>query len=450
MRIIRQKKLALFVDMSLGKTAITLTAIRNLIDQKKLLHGALVIAPISVTKDTWQEEAKLWSHLRTLKFVLIDAKRASARMKQLQQKADVKIISYTMLPWLGKIINPRHKRRPAWLPDMLVLDESESIKGRGTWFKRIRYRLLKHMPYRIIQTGTPAAHSLFDLWSQVYVLDRGSRLGTAFDRYRKRFFQQSDYGGYAYEPRPGAEQRIYGLLKDIAVRLDAADWLELPPVVPDTVYVDLPPRAMELYRKHEREMFIRLDNMREVEAVNAAVLSGQCWQLANGAIYDDPEERESWTEIHGVKLEALRHMIDQAVGNPVLVPYWFRHDRYRLQREYPKAKFMNKSNLTETKELWNKGKVPILFINPNSVSHGLNMQFGGHMVLWFSQLWSGGKHDQIIARLRRSDQKAPHILSRYITARHTVDEVIQDSRNRRLRGQAALLNALREYRKRRA
>lgn len=449
MHIVQRKKFGLFVDMSLGKTAITLTAIKNLMDLGKLPNGAWIIAPLSVTKDTWQEEAKLWSHLKDLTFVLVEG-RAKKRLELLQQKADIHIISYTLLPWLGNLINPRLKRRKPWYPDLVALDESEHVKGRGPWFKALRNRILKWVPYRIIQTGTPAAHSLFDLWSQIYVLDEGQRLGTAFDRFRSRFFQQDDYQGYVYVPRPGAEQRIYKLLSDIVIRLDGDDWLELPSVVKDQVFVDLPPRAMALYRKHEREMFIRLDNLKEVEAANAAVLSGQCWQLANGAIYDDPEERTSWAEIHTAKLTKLDEMLEQAVGNPVLVGYWFRHDRERLMAKYPKATFMNKNNITEVKARWNAGKIPLLFMNPQSVSHGLNMQFGGHIVIWFSQIWSGGRHDQLIARLRRPDQRAPHIISRYITARGTVDEVIQESRDNRLRGQAQLLNALRAYRKRKA
>lgn len=455
LRIVEQRRLGLFVDMSLGKTAITLTAIRNLLDQGKLPDGAMIVGPLNVTKDTWQNEAKLWSHLKNLKFTLIEG-RPGHRKRLLMEPADVKIISYTLLPWLATLIRKQKKNkrlkkhRPAWLPTMLVLDESEHVKGRGAWFKSIRYHLLPWMPYRVIQTGTPAAHSLFDLWAQIFVLDRGARLGTAFDRYRSRFFQQSDYQGYQYEPRPGAEPRIYELLSDIVVRLDGDDWLELPSIVEDTVNVDLPERSMQLYRKHEREMFIRLDNLREVEAVNAAVLSNQCWQLANGAIYDDPETRDSWTEIHTAKLDALHFLLEEAVGNPVIVAYWFRHDRARLQQTYPQATFMNKDNVIDTVKNWNAGKIPVLFINPQSGSHGLNMQYGGHIVIWFSQIWSGGKHDQLIARLRRPDQRAPHIISRYITARNTVDEVISDSRARRLRGQAALLNALKEYRRRHA
>lgn len=453
MRIVQQKRIGLFVDMSLGKTAITLTAIRNLIDQNKLPNGALVVAPLNVTKDTWQAEAQLWSHLKDLRFVLIEGSPGK-RKKLLQEKADVKIISYTLLPWISTLIR-RHKKnkrlkkdRPAWLPDLLALDESEHVKGRGAWFKAIRYHLMPWMPYRIIQTGTPAAHSLMDLWAQIFVLDRGARLGTAFDRFRKRFFRQNDYQGYQYVPRDGAEQRIYTLLKDSVVRLDGADWLELPQIIEDVVPVELPTRAMQLYRKHEREMFIRLDNLREVEAVNAAVLSNQCWQLANGAIYDNPDTRDSWSEIHTAKLDALRRLLEEAVGNPVIVAYWFRHDRARLQAAHPTATFMNKNNIKETVTAWNAGKIPLLFINPQSGAHGLNMQYGGHLIIWFSQIWSGGRHDQLIARLRRPDQRSPHIISRYITARHTVDEVIRETRTRRLRGQAALLQALKDYRRR--
>lgn len=450
LRICQQRRVGLFVDMSLGKTAITLTAIRNLIDQGKLPHGAWVVAPLTVTKDTWQQEAQKWSHLKDLKFILVEGKRPAARLKLLKQKADVKIISYTLLPWVGELLKNVRKRRPAWLPDLLALDESEHIKGRGKWFRVIRYRLLRWVDYRVIQTGTPAAHSLFDIWSQIYVLDKGKRLGMNFGIYRSRFFRQADYMGFKYEPRPGAEARIYSLVRDIVVRLDGRDWLELPRVVTDTRHVELPSRAMELYRRHEREMFIRLDNLREVEAINAAVLSNQCWQLANGAIYDDPEERTSFTEIHRAKIDALRLMIEEAVGNHVMVAYWFKHDRWRLQEAFPHGVFMNKENLVDVKNRWNKGKIPLLFVSPSSSSYGLNMQYGGHILIWFSQIWSGGKHAQLIARLVRPDQRSPHVISRYISARDTVDEVIEDSRMQRLEGQAAFLDALRRYRRRKA
>lgn len=445
-RIVKQKRLGLFVDMSLGKTAIVLTAIRNLLDQGKI-RSAWVIAPISVTKDTWQDEAKLWEHLRGLSFTLVEGK-PKTRLSLLRSSAKIKVISYTLLPWLASLLDPKKVRRlgpPSWLPDFLALDESEHVKGRGAWFKALRYRIIKHIPYLIVQSGTPASHSLMDVWPQVFVLDRGRRLGTAFEDFKSHYFEPEDYNSFHYKPRQGAESRIYELLSDIVVRLDAEDWLKLPPIIPHTEFVDLPPRAMALYRKHERDMFIRLDNLKEVEAANAAILSGQCWQLAGGAIYDDPLDRTSWTEVHRAKLDKLKELIIAAVGNPLLIAYWFRHERARLQREFPDATFVNKKNVSEVKRDWNKGKLDLVFINPGSTSHGLNMQFGGHRVIFYSQLWSGGRHDQLIARLRRPDQRARHILATYITARNTVDEVIARSRERRLRGQAALLNALREY-----
>lgn len=442
----------MFVDMALGKTAITLTAIVNMLALGLIPDGVLLVAPLNVTKDTWQQEALLWTHLRNLKFILIEGKDQNERLRLLQSKADIKIISYTLLPWLGRLLDPKKLRRtgkPYWLPTMLVLDESEFIKGRGSWFKVLRNRVIRYTKYRVIQTGTPAAHSLFDLWPQLFIIDKGARLSSSFDNYRGRFFEQDDYQGYRYVPRKGAEKRIYKLIDDVIVRLDGKDWLELPEIVPQTIYVDLPSRAMQLYRKHEKEMFIQLDNLKEIEAINAAVLSGQCWQLAGGAIYDDPELRESWSEIHRAKLDALKELIEGAVGNPAIVAYWFRHERARLQREYPKATFVTKDNVIDIKAKWNKGQIPLLFMNPQQSAHGLNMQFGGHRVFWYTQIWSGGRHDQLLARLRRPDQQSPHILTYYITARNTVDEVIAESREQRLRGQAALLDALRRYQRKR-
>lgn len=459
-RQLKSKGLGLFVDMSLGKTAIALTAVRNMYAMDMLPDGVVLVAPIDVTKDTWQNEAKLWSHLKDMTFQIVDAKNKNERLRQLNAKVDIRIISYTLLPWLGKLLAPKIWRkkkrrgqvkakapRPEFMPTLLILDESDHIKGRGGWFNVLKNRVLKYVSFSLLLTGTPASHSLFDLWPQAYVIDRGTRLDTAFDRYRSRFFEKEHPNSFAYTPRPGAEKRIYKLLDDIAVRLDAEDWLDLPEIVPNTVYVDLPPRAMQLYRKHEEDMFIRLDNLKEVEAANAAILSGQCWQLAGGAIYDDEEDRTSWTEIHRAKLDALSRVLEQIGNEQVMIAYWFRHERERLQREYPDAIFMNKTNSMQVKDMWNERKARRVFINPGRSAYGLNMQYGGHHIVFFSQIWSGGKHDQLIGRLRRPDQESEHIITTYLTARNTVDEVISYSRRRRLRGQKQFLDALRKYRK---
>jgi SNF2 family DNA or RNA helicase len=282
-------------------------------------------------------------------------------------------------------------------------------------------------------------------------LDEGARLGTAFGRFKSRFFFPTDYHGYKWEPRPGAERAVHELIAPISVRLDRNDYLDLPPVTFNPVWVTLPPEVMAVYREFERRMFLELDATSEVEAVNAAVLTMKCAQIANGAVYTTPDpahpEDRHASVLHDAKLEALAEIVD-GTGSPVMVAYQFAHDLARL-KEWRDAPHLGGGQTQTTDAIvtaWNRGDLPLLYVHPQSASHGLNMQRGpGHTLVFFSQTWSAEQRAQLIARLDRSGQASP-VVVHDILARDTVDEVIAAAVERKLNGQAALLNALNDYR----
>ena len=428
-----------FVDMGLGKTISALTAIDEML--RTGWRSALVVAPLRVCQAVWSQEAQDWAHTRKLRVVWVHGS-AKQRLRLLAQPADVYLLSYSLLQWLGE-------QKTLDLPEILVLDESTHIKAPNTQrFKALRYRLLKRFERVIIMTGTPAPNTLLNLWSQVFCLDQGARLGTSYGTYKQRFFEQVDYQGYRYEPRRGAEEEIYDLLSDIVVRLDARDWLKLPEVIEAPTPVVLPDVTMRLYRKHEREMFTELDNEGTINSVNAAVLSMHCQQMANGAIYDDPEVRDSWSLLHNAKLDAVAELLEED-DSPVIIAYKFRHDLARLQAAYPTAVHVTKDNVAKVQEDWNADKLPIILMNPSSSSHGLNLQKGsGHRVIWLSLTWSLEHYTQTMGRLARSGSRHRRVYSQIIYARGTVDEAIMDALAHKAGTQRALLDALRRYRTR--
>jgi SNF2 family DNA or RNA helicase len=470
-RIYREPATGLLVDMSLGKTITTLTAARSLIRHGKR-RSALAVMPMRVQDtETWQTEAKAWEHTQDVTFQVITHHRPKdyRRLRQPERKAkfkkqwqeavratqdefavpaDIYITVYDNLAWLAKLVGPRRNKKPLIpMPDILILDESSMIKNSGSLrFKALQLRLLRFFKTVVILTGTPMPNSLMELWPQIYVLDEGARLGTSHGRFRERFFERTDYMGFKWEPREGATERVLELCQDLILRLDAEDWVKLPKIVANPVPVRLPAEVMHLYRQHEREMFTQLTATKSVTAVTAATLSMQCHQIANGAIYDDPDERSSWTALHGAKLAALEEIIEEHPGQSLMVAYWFRHDLVRLRQRWPDARLMGKKNAKQTIDDWNDGKIPLLFVHPRSSGHGLNLQHGGHIVVWFSLTWSLEAHDQLIGRLRRPDQASESIIVHYLMAQDTVDDgAIMPAIRHKDHSQRAVLNALREY-----
>lgn len=433
---------ALFLDMGLGKTVTVQTAILDM-RASGAIKAALVIGPIRVIETVWRQEAEEWEHMKGLRFSLVRG-TAEQRIAALSAPADIYLINFEMVKWLFDHLKGK-------MPfDMLVVDESSAFKAPGTIrFRTMRYAV-KHFRRRVIMTGTPTPNTLLEIWPQIYLLDEGARLGTAFSRFKSRFFQQMDYHGYKWEPRPGAAKAIQDLLNPISIRLDRTDLLDLPPVTYNKVKVVLPTDAMVMYREFERKMFLELDNSEEVEAVNAAVLTMKCVQIANGAVYTTPDpahpEVRHVAVLHAAKVDALAEIVDET-GSPVMVAYQFAHDLERL-KQWRDAPHIGGGQIQPTNEIvdaWNRGELPLLYVHPQSASHGLNMQHGGHTIVFFSLTWSAEQRAQLIARLDRSGQKFP-VVVHDIIAERTVDEVVSMAVDRKLRGQAQLLDSLNRYR----
>lgn len=442
-----------FVDVGLGKTISALTVIDELL--RTGWRSALVVAPLRVCEGVWAQEAKDWQHTRQLDVVWVKGS-AKERLRILQEEHDVYLMSYDLLKWLGTVMHDgvkqrgtRRRLRIELNPEILILDESTYIKAAGTErFKALRNRLLKYFERVIIMTGTPAPNSLLNLWSQIFCLDRGERLGTSFELFKQRFFEQDDYRGYRYVPRAGAAEEIYDLIGDIVVRLDAADWLELPKVISAPTPIVLPDATLKMYRKHEREMFTEFDNARIINSVNAAVLSMHCQQIANGAVYANPEDKTIWTPLHDRKIQAVQEILEED-DSPAIVAYRFKHDRARLLEAFPNATVLQKGDLDAVQVAWNKDRIPVLLANPSSAAHGLNLQKGsGRRVIWFSLTWGLEGYLQLLGRLARSGSRHKHITSVLIYARNTVDEVILERLEAKDAGQRALLDALKRYRRR--
>lgn len=444
---------AFFVDVGLGKTISALTVV----DELRITGwgAAIVVAPLRVCEGVWAQEAADWQHTRGLRVVWVHGS-AKRRLELFSEPADVYLINYDLLKWMAGLVREGVKvrgqrKRLRWKPpaEILILDESTYIKAPGTErFKALRFQLLKYFERVLILTGTPAPNSLLNLWSQIFCIDRGERLGTSYELFKQRFFEQDDYHGYRYVPREGARQEIYDLISDVVVRLDAKDWLELPEVIPAPTPVVLPEATLRLYRKHEREMFTELDNAKVIDSVNAAVLSMHCQQMANGAVYANPEDKSEWAELHTKKVEAVKELLDED-DSPAIIAYRFKHDRERLLAAFPKAQVLQKGNLDKVQTAWNKDKVPVLLANPASAAHGLNLQKGsGRRVIWFSLTWGLEGYLQLLGRLARSGSRHKHISSILIYARDTVDEAIMDALQRKAAGQRELLDALKRYRRR--
>jgi SNF2 family DNA or RNA helicase len=342
-------------------------------------------------------------------------------------------------------------RKNGWPYDMLIIDESSMFKSaKAKRFTSLRYQL-KHFERRVILTGTPAPKGLLDLWGQIFILDEGLRLGENVGRYRTRFFSPSGYMGYGYKPDAGAEKVITELIAPLILTMRAEDWLELPKVLEQTVYVDLPPKARALYTRMEQEMFLELDNG-STEAVSAASLSAKCWQMANGAlILEDELGEKTWQAIHDAKLEALQEVID-GVGGNVLVAYWFKHDLARLKSMFPKAPVFteakNERAFNRMQAEWNAGEHRVGLIHPQGGGHGINLQGGGNVLVFFSMLWGREAFAQVKERMGASRQVGlrDHVMYKYIVARDTVDELMLMTQRSRYEDERRYIKLLRDYR----
>lgn len=444
-RIIQEEALALFLDMGLGKTVITLTAVCDLIFNRFLVSRCLVIAPKKVAEDTWTREQDKWDHLNMLKIQpVLGAKEK--RIRALNSPGNIFVINRENVPWLVD-----HYRND-WPFDMVVIDESSSFKShQAKRFKALR-NIRRHIRRLVELTGTPSPNGLTDLWAQLYLLDGGQRLGRTLTEYRNNYFVPASRNAttiFSYEPLPGANEKIQEQIRDICISLSAKDYLSLPDRIDNVRYVQLDARARRAYEEMERERILELPDG-ALDAGSAAVLSGKLLQLANGAVYhtketvvDDhvTEEREV-VQIHDNKLEGFLELLEELGGKHALVFYNFQHDLERIHRVLAKTKLAVRE-LKGTADIaeWNAGRIDILLAHPASVAYGLNLQEGGSDVIWFGLNWNLELYQQANARLHRQGQKHT-VYVHHLLAAGTVDEDVMSALRRKGDCQAALLEAL--------
>ena len=409
-----------------------MTAVNELINERYEVTRVLVIAPLRVAATVWAEEARKWDHLQGLRVVKVLGDQA-ARLAALQQDADIYVINRENTDWLVNVCQKRHK----WPFDMVVLDELSSFKSpSAARFKALR-RVRPAVGRVVGLTGTPAPNGLIDLWSQIYLLDEGKRLGRTIGGYRTRFFdpgRRNQTIVFNWVPKQGAEEAIYDLLSDICISMQAKDYIELPDRMDQTVAVKLDPGARKAYDMMEEQMLLPLRDQ-EITAANAAVVTGKLLQLANGAIYD---QEHNYHVIHDAKLDALEELLEAANGQPVLIYYSYQHDLQRILQRFPKARQLFTSRDVDD---WNRGRVPIMLAHPDSAGHGLNLQQGGHILVWFGLTWSLEKYQQACARLYRQGQGHP-VTVWHIVAEGTMDEQVLRILDRKDRRQNALIEAV--------
>lgn len=420
----------LFLKPGMGKTSTSLTAAERLLYDSFVVSKVLVIAPLRVAEDTWSRESEKWDHLRHLRIskVLGSAKE---RVEAMAVDADVYCINRENVPWLVKFYGLR------WPFEAVIVDESSSFRNPSAQrFKALR-KVRPLIKYIWELTGTPRPRSLMDLWAQIYLLDRGERLGKTLTEFKNRYFTPGRRNGYViYEwiPRPGAEEEIYRLISDICVSMEAKDHLDLPELVTTSRVVPLSQEAREQYEQMEREAVLELPED-VIDAGSAAAVNGKLLQIAGGAVYD---EDHNVHELHSAKLDVLEDIMEEANGEPVLVAYWYKHERDRIMARFPQAVQLKDS---DTIAAWNRGEIPMLLVHPAGAGHGLNLQDGGHIVVWFGPTYDGELNEQLIDRLYRQGQKETTSVI-YLVAEGTVDLDAMASLEAKANGQEAMMKAI--------
>ena len=420
---------AVFLEMGLGKSVITLTALFDLILDQFVIGKVLVIAPLRVARDTWPSEIQKWDHLKGLKYSVVVG-TAAEREAALMQQADIYIINRENVDWLV------NKSGIPFRVDMIVIDELSSFKS----YQAKRFKsLLKVRPFvkRIVGlTGTPSSNGLMDLWAEFRVLDLGQRLGRYITHYRNAYFTPDKRNAeiiFSYKPLPGAEEQIYKRIGDVTISMKSCDYLKLPECVINEVPVYMSEKEQEVYDRFRDDMVAKIKG-KEIDAVNAAVLSGKLLQMANGAVYDD--EKNSLL-IHDRKLDALEDLIEGANGKPVLVAYWYQHDAERIKSRFDVREIKTSKDITD----WNNGDIPVAIVHPASAGHGLNLQTGGSTLIWFGLTWSLELYQQTNARLHRQGQ-TDTVIIHHIIAKGTIDENVMKALRQKEKTQNALIDAV--------
>lgn len=421
---------ALLLDMGLGKTSITLTAINDLLFDSFEIHKVLVVAPLRVARDTWSAEIEKWEHLKNLQYSVVVGP-AQERLKALCTPADIYIINRENIQWLVE------ESGLTFDFDMAVIDELSSFKNhqskRFKAFMKVRPKLKRIVGL----TGTPASNGLMDLFAEFKLLDMGERLGRLIGQYRNAYFQPDKRNGmvvYSYKPLPDAEQRIYDKISDITISMKATDHLKMPELISAEYMVQLSEKEKEKYDRLKKDLIFSTED-NEVTAANAASLSNKLSQMANGAVYSDDGET---VHIHDRKLDALEDIIESMNGRPLLVAYWFKHDLERIKKRFEIREIKSSEDISD----WNSGKIPVALIHPASAGHGLNLQSGGSTLVWFGLTWSLELYQQTNARLWRQGQTADTVVIQHIIAKSTIDEQIMKALKTKDTTQAALITAV--------
>nr|DAN48615.1 MAG TPA: Chromatin remodeling complex ATPase [Caudoviricetes sp.] len=427
--ILAHKVSALFLDCGLGKTITTLTAINELMYDSFEISKVLIIAPLRVAQSTWKEEIEKWDHLNLLRYSIAVGDEKE-RLKALKQNSDIYIINRENVDWLVT------KSGIDFNFNMLIIDELSSFKSHTS--KRFK-SLLKIRPYfeRVVGlTGTPSSNGLMDLWAEFRVLDLGERLGRYITHYRNEFFLPDKRNGaiiFSYKPQPNAEERIYRRLADMTISMKSTEYLKMPELILNELEINLDEEDQIKYKKFKKEMVMTIQE-KEIDAINAASLSNKLIQLANGSIYD---EDKKFYEVHNKKLDKLEEIIESANGKPVLVAYWFKADKERIEKRFKVREIKTADDIKQ----WNMGMIGLALIHPASAGHGLNLQSGGSTLVWFSLTWSLELYQQTNARLYRQGQKDTVVIHHLIT-KNTIDEDIMKSLKRKDKTQEALMKAV--------
>jgi SNF2 family DNA or RNA helicase len=433
-RVLTTPALGLLLDMGLGKTVITLTAVMDLKYNRFAINKVLVIAPKKVAESTWAREAEKWDHLQLLRISTVLGSQAK-RIRALNTPADIYVINRENIPWLVEYY------RNAWPFDMVIVDEFSSFKNH----KAKRFKALSgirpHIKRIVGLTGTPAPNGLLDLWAQVYLLDGGERLGKKITGFRERYFEPDQRNRdrvFSYAPKDGGERAIQNLIGDICVSMKAEDYLELPDLMNNTVYVQLDSKAQKSYEKLEREMLLEVEES-TVDAGSAAVLTNKLLQLCNGAVYD---EDRNVINIHDCKIEAFMELVEGLNGKPALVFYNFQHDKERIKKALAKTSLRVRELKTPQDETdWNNREIDILLAHPASAAYGLNLQQGGNHVVWFGLNWSLELYQQANKRLHRQGQ-TEKVIIHHLTVVGGVDEDVVAALKNKTSTQDELMLAL--------
>lgn len=436
--IIDNRYCGLFLDMGLGKTATTLTALNYLLNDYCEINTILVIAPKRVTESVWQEEAEKWEHLKSLRFSKIIGNEAQ-RIEALKAKADVYLISRDNIAWLCALCGGGK------LPfDMVVVDELSSFKS----YKSLRFKALRSArPYlkRFVGlTGTPAPNGLIDLWPQIYLMDRGDRLEKTISRYREKYFRPGRTNGqivYSYDLLSDSEYLIHKKIEDICISMRAEDYLDMPEKTDNYIKLKMPEALKKKYHDFEKDKILELsaslDESGVINVTNAAALSNKLLQFANGAIYD---EDRNVHPIHDIKIDALKEIIEDANGKPVLVAWTYQFDRDRIMEALKAYKPRELKTNDDIKD-WNAGKIQVMLAHPASAGHGLNLQAGGNIIVWFGQTWSLELYQQFNARLYRQGQQE-HVIVHHLILEGSHDEDVIKALHRKDNKQNSLMQSI--------